>query len=82
MHTAKQCLIHWHKRFDLTKRFLSFIDMKKDRSRQKRHNKLRYVTMKCDKVQKKTRFMVLILLHNRANFCFILPQSFGIIGDV
>ena len=46
-----KCLILWHKRFDLTKQFLSCGDKKSDYNRQQQRDELRYVAMKCDKAQ-------------------------------
>ena len=56
MNTTSRCLILWHKHSDSTKQFFSFGDTKSDHNRQKRHNELRYVTMKCDKAQWKLDF--------------------------
>ena len=56
MNTTSRCLILCHKHIDSTKQFFSFGDTKSDHNRQKRHNELRYVTMKCDKAQRKLDF--------------------------
>ena len=67
--------ILWHKRLDLTKQFLSNGDTIDSNDT----TNFETLTMNCDKTQWK--FLVFILLHSRANFCFILPWIFGIWGD-
>lgn len=64
-----KCLILWHKRFDLTKQFLSCGDKKSDYNRQQQRDELRYVAMKCDKAQGNLVFW--------RWFCFIIGLTFA-----